>query len=171
MAKSQQKGKAFERKIATALRQIYDPPELRMELERLAKARKVKERRELMKQSAVRRSDQGKGACEPDIVVRGCPCWVECQDAWDSRPHTKYTQAVRDVQQTGSPLWPTAVCHRSRESRITVWMALPHLAQLANLTPKRVNLRSKGFDLEFPVCLDFADWLLLLSDHLVRTKQ
>lgn len=171
MAKSKAKGSAFERKIATALRRIYDPKELSQQLGFLQRNRKFKEHRALLKQSAVRRSDQGKGAVEPDVVVRGCPCWIECEDAWDSRPLTKYRQALRDVTETRSPLWPTAICHRSGERDTTVLMSLVHLAKLADLTSKRINRESKAFDLAFPVRLEFGDWLALLADHHARGQK
>lgn len=185
-AKSGPKGSAFERKIAILMREIYDPPELTAELADLqklaSKAAKGKKgpllaaRRELQKSSAVRRSDQGKGAVEPDVVIRDglCPCWLECQDAKGDkhRPLEKYRQAVRDVAETGSPLWPVAIGHKTGDVKIGVWIGLHHLVLLADMQPGvgrdsrpgPLNRWSKGFELAQPVRLDLQDFLMLLRD-------
>jgi len=189
-AKSGPKGKTFERKVAQLMREIYDPPELLAELADLSKlaARAAKGKkgpllqthRELQKSSAVRRSDQGKGAIEPDVVIREglCPCWLECQDAAgiNYRPKAKYTQACRDVVESRSPLWPVAICHKTGDQKIGVWIGLPHLVLLANMQPGvgrtceagPLNRWSQGFELRQPVRLDLEDFLLLLRDDNSR---
>jgi hypothetical protein len=182
MAKSGPKGKQFERRIAQLMRTIYDPPELVAELGRLAAEKQRKERSALIKSSAVRRSDQGKGAVEPDVVVAGCPCWIECQDAGTTkyRPLWKYEQACRDVEQTDSVghLWPVAICHLTGSPYTGVWIAFHHLVLLSNIQPIKgidgepgpLNLHSKGFDMDKPVQIDLEDFLRLLRDDHQRRQ-
>lgn len=179
--KSKKKGKSFEQRVAQMLREIYDPPELLAEIEKATKEKRVKDRSVLLKRSAVRRSDQGKGAKEPDVVVQGCPCWIECEDAVDSRPLEKYEQAERDVEQSGNSLslWPVAICHKTGEHKTGVWMAFHHLVLLANIQPLLnvdgepgpLNLHSKGFEMEQPVRIDLEDFLMLLRDDYARVEE
>ena len=86
--------------------------------------------RELLKESKVRRSDQGRGAVEPDVVIRGCPLWLELQDARQPAPLAKLAQAERDVRQTSSPLRPVAVVHKLASPQIQAWMRVETLLYL-----------------------------------------
>jgi hypothetical protein len=182
-AQSGPKGDAFERRIAQKLREVYDPPELLAEIAKATKEKRVKDRTVLLKRSRVRRSEQSKGAREPDVVVKGCPCWIECQDAATNHftPLEKYAQAERDVDETDqwASLWPVAVCHKTGEHKIGVWIAFHHLVLLANIQPLLnvdgepgpLNLFSKGFELEQPVRIDIEDFLTLLRDDYARTEE
>lgn len=166
-AKSGPKGRAFEERIAGRLREIYDPPELTEALAVAAREHRIKDHRELLKGSAVRRSDQGRGAQEPDIVISNCPCWIECQDAVSITPLVKHEQAEKDVLDTGSQLMPAMIAHRTGEKQIGVWMSLHHVAALSRMYEDgHVDLRSRVFDMAQPVRLDFEDFLLLLKDDL-----
>ena len=132
-ANSRSKGVAFETSIAQDMRRIYDPPELLEKLEVAARVKgkgSVSAHRELLKESAVRRSDQGKGALEPDVVIQGCPLWLELQDARKPTPLEKLAQAERDVAQTGSRLRPVAVIHRTAARSIQAWMRCETLLYL-----------------------------------------
>lgn len=120
--RSAAKGPSFERLIASKLREVYDPPRLVEECQVAAKARQTAVLRELHKRSRVRRSDQGRGAQEPDLVVIGCPCWLELNHANDPRPLAKLAQAERDTIATESPLWPVVVWQKTRSKTINVTM-------------------------------------------------
>jgi hypothetical protein len=132
-AQSRPKGNAFERRIAQDMRQIYDSSEL---LEKLAAAAKLKGKgatsahRTLLKESRVRRSDQGRGALEPDLVIQGCPLWLELRDGREPMHYAKLAQAERDVEQTGSSLRPVAVVHRTGAKDIQAWMRAETLLYL-----------------------------------------
>lgn len=177
------KGKSFEQRIAVRMREVYDSPDLLAKIEKATKERRNKDRTVLLKRSLVRRSEQAKGAKEPDIVVKGCPCWIECQDAGADhfRPLEKYEQAERDVEETQQTLklWPAAICHKTGEHKIGVWIAFHHLVLLANIQPLLnvdgepgpLNLHSKGFDMEQPVRVDLEDFLMLLRDDYARTEE
>lgn len=112
---SRTKGASFERQIAQDMRAIYDPPELTARLAQLSAAKQQDQHREVLKQSRVRRSDQGKGALEPDLVIEGCPFWLELQHAAGSNfnPRKKWDQACLNVSQVKSPLIPVAICHQT----------------------------------------------------------
>lgn len=138
------KGPAFERQIATDMRTIYDPPTLTQQLEALRKAKKPAEYRTLQKSSRVRRSDQGRGAKEADLVIKGCPCWLELQDATGHsyNPLTKLVQAERDVVEADSDLWPVSVCHQSGRRSIEVCMRLGTLMVLSGAPLEAISLES-----------------------------
>ncbi len=175
-AKSGPKGAAFEAKIATMLRTIYDPAELVQAMTLAAKAKQRKEWSRLLKSSVVRRSEQARGAKEADLVVDPglCPCWIECQDARDSghTPLAKYAQAVLDIEDTKSDLLAAAVCHKTGEKKIGVWMSLQDLVVLAAAQPDGAGIRmgaafqvgtSEAVEsMAQPVRLDLGDWLWLL---------
>lgn len=93
-----------------------------------------KTHRTLLKGSKVRRSDQGKGAVEPDLVIEGCPCWLELQDGARDyySPLDKLKQAERDVVQSDSDLWPVAVCHLLGRQSIEVCMRVKTLLGLGD---------------------------------------
>ena len=183
-AQSGPKGKSFEQRIAQRLREVYDPPELLAQIEKATQEKRIKDRTVLLKRSAVRRSDQGRGAKEPDVVVtERCPCWFECQDA-DAAHHAplaKFAQAERDLEETqmAGVLWPVAICHKTGGQKIGVWMSFHHLVLLANIQPIKgiegepgpLNLYSKGFELEQPVRLDLEDFLMLLRDDFARRTE
>jgi hypothetical protein len=123
-----------------------------------AKGRRRKDWSRLLKSSQVRRSEQGKGAQEPDLVVEGCPCWIECQDARASEPLEKYAQAVRDIKDTGSALLAAAVCHKTHEKKIGVWMSLADVITLGG----GCGLLEPFQRMVQPVRMDLGDWLWLL---------
>jgi len=115
----------------------------------------------MMKQSAVRRSDQGKGAKEPDLVIPPCPCWLELQDATGHSYHPlrKLEQAERDVVQCGSDLLPVSICHQSKRQSIEVCMRVGTLLTLSGLSLVNTNLEA----LLFPVILDYEHFKSLLE--------
>jgi len=131
-AESKLKGATFERRIAQDMRRIYDPPEYVTRLEAMPTKGEgaISALQTLLKESRVRRSDQGRGAQEPDLVIRGCPLWLELQDARETTPMEKLEQAERDVRQVSSGLLPTAVIHRTGEQRIRAWMRFSTLLYL-----------------------------------------
>ena len=156
------KGLDFERKIATALRAIYDSPELTAEL--AASTRDRARHRELLKSSKVRRSDQGKGALEPDVVVQDCPVWHELQRAKRPEPVVKLAQAERDVAMSGSDLWPVSICALAGSTKTTVCMRAITFLALADLElPK--GMRAFG---EITVQIDLEPYLQLLRDDYDR---
>ena len=104
------------------MREIYDPPKLRRDLQKARKERDQALARQLLKKSNVRRSDQTRGALEPDLVIEGCPCWLELQHATVSRPLDKLAQAERDVEESNSDLWPVAVCKTTNSQSVSVWL-------------------------------------------------
>ena len=118
---SRAKGVAFEEKIARELRMVYDSLALTA---RLAELPLGKERSTLIKTSRVRRSDQGKGAMEPDLVVRGCPFWFELQHSTAADPIAKLEQAERDCEQADSGLWPVSITHLTGRRKRAVVVAM-----------------------------------------------
>ena len=111
------------------MREIYDPPEL---VKSMTES-KGNDHSRLLKESKVRRSEQAKGAREPDIVIEGCPCWLELQDARGPKfaPLKKLEQAERDVIETESELWPASICHQTGSHDIQVCVRLGTLLALA----------------------------------------
>jgi len=90
----------------------------------LAAAKQVERHRELLKTSRVRRSDQGRGANEPDLVVQGCPFWFELQHAADPDPIAKLHQAERDREVTHSTLLPVSIVHRTGKRKRAVLVTM-----------------------------------------------
>lgn len=167
---SRRKGVSFEEAVARDMRAIYDSSDL---LERIEEAGKVRGKgsvaahRELLKESRVRRSDQGKGALEPDVVIQDCPIWLELQCAKDPTPMAKLAQAERDVRQTGSSLRPVAVIHQSGSQSSQAWMRVATLLYLCgfdDLTDSEGGaiplVEAPGAVL--PVMLDYVDLLARL---------
>ena len=132
-ANSRVKGASFEKEIAREMRQVYDSSELLEKLEAAAKVKgkgSVGEHRELLKTSRVRRSDQGRGAMEPDLVIQDCPVWLELQDSRNPTPREKLAQAERDAKAAGSSLRPVAVVHKTGAKSIGAWMRVETLLYL-----------------------------------------
>lgn len=134
---SRQKGAQFERQLADDMRSIYDSPELVEQLIKAKADKDLKEHRRLLKSSNVRRSDQGKGAKEPDLVIKGCVCWFELQHTGSANfnPLKKLEQAERDVRESGSSLWPVSICKCTGSSKITVCTRFWTFLLLADLLP------------------------------------
>lgn len=72
----------------------------------------------------MRRSDQGKGAKEPDLVIEGCPVWHELQRGADGyyNPIAKLEQGEHDASAIESDLWPVSVCAYTGSPTIVVCM-------------------------------------------------
>jgi hypothetical protein len=64
-------------------------------------------------------------------------------------------------------LWPVAVCHKTGDKKIGVWMSAITLVKLTQaLTPGgSLNLHSKVYDLDHPIRIEYADWLMLLENY------
>lgn len=159
--KSRTKGKRFEEKIARAMRDIFDSPELKAKMEHEAKGMELKAEgaqsryRALQKMSRVRRSDQGRGAKEPDLVIQGCNCWMELRDAVDPRPAEKLLQAEGDVIEAGQifKMWPVAITHKTGSPYTQVTMrAATFVAQVA-----------KHLGDDPLVTIDYEDFLKVLA--------
>jgi len=158
------KGPAFERQIATDMRAIYDPPKLTAELAALKGDKsKQSEYRTLQKSSRVRRSDQGRGAKEADLVIKGCPCWLELQDATGHSysPLTKLLQAERDVVEADSDLWPVSVCHQSGRRSIEVCMRLGTLMTLSGVPLEALSLEA----VLIPAVIDYEHFKGMLGHY------
>jgi hypothetical protein len=149
------------------LREIFDPKSLLAELER-APTRKA--HAELLKQSRVRRSDQGKGAMEPDLVIRGCPLWLELTHAAKPDPMAKLEQAERDSQMARGQWFPVAIVKKTHGSFIQAWMRTAtflFLCGFDHLTD------SAGVDIplssapngNMPVMISYADLMSRLKWH------
>lgn len=128
------KGKAFERKIAIAFREVF--PE-----------------------ADVHRSSQADRARDSDIVIEGdLPwfvkrLWIEAEDSEKPSPESKMTQAARDVGSRERD--PVVIWHRKHERAIWVTCRLELLLRLSVALPMR--------DQEDPlVTLELVDFLTLL---------
>jgi hypothetical protein len=112
-----------------------------------------------MKASRVRRSDQGKGALEPDLVIAGCPFWLELQDAGPGAysPARKLAQAVANVGQVRSPLMPVAICHLRGSRSIEVAIRIQDLWAWRDGAPPIEQ------EPNFMVTFDYAVFLELLA--------
>lgn len=152
---SRTKGANFERKIAQDMREIYDPPKLL----KLMKVSTPKKRSQLLKSSAVRRGRQTEGAVESDLVVKGCPCWLELQDASKGKfsPLNKLRQAERDVNATKVALYPVAICHLKGSRNIATMMRLSTLVDLVG------GESQWGFREDFPVLINYDDFRDILK--------
>lgn len=136
-------GKPFERKIANDLRQIYDPINLCMQINEA----KGKEYFRLLKQSSVRRGEQGRGAHEPDVVTP-TTWWLELQWASSASfdPMKKFNQALRDIKDhDGKKQWirPVSICQRKHISKITVLLYLSDLITAVNDVSRETLIPSK----------------------------
>jgi hypothetical protein len=165
------KGPAFERKIATDMRTIYDPPALTRQLAELHGQRKVPgkqaEYRALQKSSRVRRSDQGRGAKEPDLVIEGCPCWLELQDA-TGHSYSPLLQAEKDVAEADSELWPVSVCHQSGRTSIESCLRLGTLVALTGVA--ELNMMTAESML-IPVIIDYGALKGMLERYEARRSE
>lgn len=103
------KGKVFERKIATALRRRFPA-------------------------MTVRRSLQAHKPYEPDVVVEGVPIWWECSDTREPNPPKKMKQAERDVEKARAKgfdyLIPVVVWHSLAKRRVWVSIRLHSLMRV-----------------------------------------
>jgi hypothetical protein len=167
--RSRSKGSAFERKIATELRSIYDPPELIEQLAAALKAKDQVEHRRLLKASNVSRGEQTRGAKHADLLIEDCPFWLELQDANAAhyRPLDKLQQAERDVGDAVSDKWPVSVCHKIGGRSIQVCMRFGALAWLA-LGVDDVDDATLG---EVPVTIDWEHFKYLLQEHADERRQ
>jgi hypothetical protein len=150
------------------MRTIYDPPELTQQLAELHSQRKMKgkqaEYRTLQKSSKVRRSDQGRGAKEPDLVIKDCPCWLELQDATGHSysPLGKLNQAEQDVAEADSDLWPASVCHQSGRTSIEVCMRLGTMVALTGVA--ELNMMAAE-SMMIPVIIDYESFKGMLERY------
>ena len=167
---SRRKGVGFEEAVARDMRVIYDSSDLLEKIEAAGKMRgkgSVAAHRELLKESRVRRSDQGKGALEPDVVIQDCPVWLELQCSKAPTPMAKLLQAERDVRQTGSSLRPVAVIHPSGSQSSQAWMRVSTLLYLCgfdDLTDSEGQAipLAEAPGAALPVMLDYVDLLARL---------
>jgi hypothetical protein len=141
------------------MRAIYDHPELLARLKMLAKTKQNEAHREALKLSRVRRSDQGKGALEPDLVIDGCPFWMELQDAANGySPKKKLAQAIANVTQVRSHLMPLAICHQTGSPDTEVAM------RVSDLMGWRLGLPPEPGNEDFMVTFDYEAFKQLLVD-------
>lgn len=120
-----------------------------------------------MKGSRVRRSDQARGAKEPDLVIEGCPCWLELQDASaaEYNPLRKLQQAETDVVESGSSLWPVSVCHQIKRQSIEACLRVKTFLALGDL---ELPDSMPGFYGQVPMIIDFERLKELLRDDYSR---
>lgn len=134
------KGKVFERRIATLLREAFP-------------------------RATVRRAQQSAGAREPDVVVEGdcCPAlaslWIECQDAREPTPSAKLAQATRDVLNRDPGRVPVAVTHRTGGRFVYVTMYARDWEGLRGCIPARYG--NHGAE----VTVRFEELLCVLHDR------
>jgi hypothetical protein len=136
------------------MRRIFDPPELVQQLESTTAVKDRADHKALLKESRVRRSDQGRGAMEPDLVIRDCSCWMELKDAKDPEPQAKLLQAESDALEARQGQWPVAITHKIGRRSIQVTMRcyvfLEHVAEWMS-----------GLDV---ITIDYSDFLDVLSE-------
>lgn len=164
---SRRKGRRFEEQIAQELRQIYDSSPLIQEMAEAAKKKDNRRHRELLKKSLVRRSDQGRGANEPDLVIEGCPCWLELQDARAPTPLKKLEQAEGDTAKIDSRLRPVAITHKIGSQSIQVMMRYHDLTMITH--GSLINL--VDIAREMPVTIDFEHFKAILKDYDERERE
>jgi len=88
--------------------------------------------------ATVRRSAQGAGALEPDVVIEGdCPdlvarLWTECQCSNNPTPLVKLEQAERDCARSTETLYPVVVWRKSGSRTVYATCRFSTLLQLAN---------------------------------------
>lgn len=106
MGKEQrEKGKRFERKIATILREYY--PDM-----------------------VVRRTQQSDKAYESDVVVDGLPIWWECHDSKNPAIYKKLDQMEGDAPENRVPV---LVWKRTGDARIWVTLRLDNFLNFITL--------------------------------------
>lgn len=171
-------GKDLERQIATDLRQIMDHPDLVKETAE-AKARlsgkpskeemsaATKEHKRLLKLSAIRRGEQGRGAHEPDVVTP-TDWWLEIGRRGDDSPLGKLAQAQRDsaeAVEVGKP-WrrPVAVVRKTGSPKIKVALELAHLLEAAG----DGMFDAEEWVWELPVVISYKAFLKLVEDEHAR---
>lgn len=144
--RNRQAGKELERRVATDLRQILDPPHVSKAISeaqgllkgypsKATRSTATSEIKRLQKLSSVRRGEQGRGAHEPDIVT-ATDWWIEVSRRADVSPFGKLAQAERDVGAAivaGQDSWtrPVAVWRRTGSPVVLVALRLVHLAGVA----------------------------------------
>jgi hypothetical protein len=161
--RSRDKGGAFERKIGSELREIYDPPELVEAMAAALKAKDLKEHKRLLKASNVSRGEQTRGAKHADLLIEVCPFWLELQDANSDHYHPlgKLRQAERDVEDAGSDKWPASVCHQTGHRSIEVCLRYDALAWLAT----GYCFAEEGVAENMAVMVGWEDFKALLKEH------
>ena len=96
---SRNKGKEFERWLAAQLRAELGEPAVESAGD--------------VRDSRVRRGEQGHGAVHADVYVVDLPFWFECQHAARPDAEAKLLQARADVERSGRRHVPVAVVRRS----------------------------------------------------------
>lgn len=137
------------------MRRVFDHPDLVDELESTTGVKDRAEHKALLKESRVRRSDQGRGAMEPDLVIQDCDCWMELQDAQQPDPQAKLLQAESDALEARHGQWPVAVTHKigRRSIQVTLRCAV-FLEEVAKWM--------SGMDV---ITIDYSDFLDALSER------
>lgn len=133
---SRRKGHTFERWVATQLRQAFP-------------------------MATVRRSDQGFGAFEPDIVISGVngvvdALWLECYHGRAPDPLAKLRQAERDS--LGKDRWPVVAwrAHGTRNANATMrYETLLRLHTSGMVGPSKCA--------SAPITMGFDDFLRLIN--------
>lgn len=163
--KSRDRGTSYEKKLANLMREIYDPPSLLRAMDEAIQAKDRSLHRQLQKTSAVRRSDQGKGAIEPDLVIEGCPAWHELHRG-GSTPMSKLRQAERDVIESSSELWPVAITSAQGSTKSVVTMRARTFLLLQDFDYPE----GEGFP-GIPIQIELDEYLdLLRADHERRRR-
>lgn len=165
--RNRHRGVEFERLIANKMRVIYDDPELTAKVVEAAANGDQVTHRALQKTSAVRRSDQGKGATEPDLVIQGCPIWHELHRG-SSTWAEKFDQAERDVAAIESPLWPVAITCSKGKRDYLVTMRIKTLLALEDLV---VPADAPEFYAETIVHLGLDAYLAILRSDYERRRR
>ena len=135
---SRTRGVNFERKIAARLRKQWP-------------------------NATVRRTLQAHRAYESDIVVEAGPecaagIWWELTDSASPNPKTKYEQAMRDINATGSPKTPVVVWHKKGAQSIQATVPMRMLPSLVPFRGQCPHWESKTL-----ITLDFEDFLDLIG--------
>jgi len=155
--KSTTKGKVFERRIATALREQWP-------------------------NAVVRRASQADRADNPDVLVEAGPpvlsrLWLELQDARAPTPTDKLKQAERDVARWQStrmpsvPRLPVVVWHKLAERTIWVTTRMWVLDVLRRVDILRDRDEWAGGDRECRLEWDDFVWLVQLYARGEQTQE
>lgn len=104
----------------------------------------------------MRRSDQGKGALEPDIVIQGYNWWLELQHAQRATPFEKLLQAERDCSAVIGEWRPVAITKQTRGS-IKVTMRVSVLLHLLGFY--------HDIACRIPVTISYSDFLESVAAH------
>lgn len=140
---SRSKGKRFERRIATELRERF--PQFA---------------------ELIRRSIQSRQAEESDVT--GIPgLWLECQDSVEPTPFDKLEQAIRDVTANESKSIPVAITHKTRTQSIEVtlratdfiWMTEASNGKLSDSWLEKVTVQI-SWEAFLDLVEKFQPWLL-----------